>query len=222
LAQSYRRVVSSPRKRLKIFSVKIQLLKKTEAKKMATTDRNMKKEDKVLNVNKVFVDNLEEYLTCSKCKKVPRNAIVSWYSAQDLICKSCFDSSATYIYDNKMKANTGVFCTIKCQHCGPSVGDHVCGTTSFFTAIQVLQCGANRKAEFKPALSPFVAKVIKMLQTKCKFTHNGCQVVFKLMRSWKSMKLSVSTATFTVPSSTARTGHHSLVLVNILRPIMEI
>jgi hypothetical protein len=39
-----------------------------------------------------------------------------------------------------------------------------------------VQCGAACHVESKPALSPFLASVLKKLTTKCKFTHNGCQV----------------------------------------------
>jgi hypothetical protein len=186
LAQSYRRVASSPRKRLKIFSVKIQLSKKTEPKKMATADEIMKKEDRVLNVNKAFMDNLEEYLTCSKCKKVPRNAIVSCCSAHHLICKSCFDSLATIIYDNNIEAdNMGVHCTTKNKHYAPAPNSNdgfVCGTCYTCVAVKklVVQCGANCKAEVKPALSSLVANLLEVFPIKCKFTHNGCQVIIKL------------------------------------------
>jgi hypothetical protein len=151
---------------------------------MAAADGNMKKEDKVLNVNKVFVDNLEKYLTCSKCKKVPRNATVSWCSAQHLICKSCFDSLATYMYDKTMiSVHTGVYCTSINYHYGPGVGDIVCRSCNTCVAVKklVVQCGANCKAEFKPALSSLVANLLEVFPTKCKFTHNGCQVIIKLI-----------------------------------------
>jgi hypothetical protein len=138
----------------------------------------------LLNFKKESMDNVEENLACSKCKKVPRNAIVSWCSAQHLICKSCFDSSATYIYDNNMKSGTGVHCTSRNRHYGPTVGDLglVCGTCNSCMAVKklVVQCGAYCKAEFKPALSSLVANLLEVFPTKCKFTHNGCQVIIKL------------------------------------------
>jgi hypothetical protein len=39
-----------------------------------------------------------------------------------------------------------------------------------------VQCGADCKVESRPALSAFIANVLKELPTKCKFTQNGCQV----------------------------------------------
>jgi hypothetical protein len=127
---------------IKTFSVKIEMSKKieTEAQKMASANPNLKQGEKVLTVNQAFVDNLEENVTCSKCKKVSRNATVSWCSAHHLMCQSCYDS---------MEAKP-------------------------------VQCGAACKVEYKPALSPFVANVLKMFLTKCKFAHNGCQGIMLL------------------------------------------
>jgi hypothetical protein len=43
-----------------------------------------------------------------------------------------------------------------------------------------VQCGEACQAEYKPALSPFVANVLTVLTPKCKFTHNGCRVFIEL------------------------------------------
>jgi hypothetical protein len=100
---------------------------------------------KVVILKKEFMDVLQESVTCSKCKKVPRNATVSWCSAHHLMCQSCYDN----------------------RQCGP-----VWST--------VVQCGPDCKVESKPALSPYVANVLKELLTQCMFTYNGCQVFIKM------------------------------------------
>jgi hypothetical protein len=46
----------------------------------------------------------------------------------------------------------------------------------------MIQCGATCRVFVTPVLSPFVANVLKMFPTKCKFTHNGCQVFIFLMQ----------------------------------------
>jgi hypothetical protein len=136
----------------------------------------------LLNFKKEFMDNVEKYLTCSICKKVPRNAIVSWCSAQHLICKSCFDSLATYIYNNNMIAGTGVYCTMIGAYHYSHPYPNQCGICNTCVAVRklVVQCGANCKSEVKPALSSLVANLLEVFPTKCKFTHNGCQVFIML------------------------------------------
>jgi hypothetical protein len=40
---------------------------------------------------KEFMDSVEGNLSCSICKKVPRNATVTWCSEHHLICLSCYN-----------------------------------------------------------------------------------------------------------------------------------
>jgi hypothetical protein len=96
------------------------------------------------------MDSLEKNLTCIKCKRVPRNATVSWCSAHHLWCQSCCD-----IYYSVMIA----------QNVQPPLP---------------WACGKACKVQFKPELSPFVANVLKEFPTKCKFTQNGCEVFIML------------------------------------------
>jgi hypothetical protein len=43
-------------------------------------------------LKKEVVDSLEENVTCSQCKKVPRNATISWCTEHHLMCQTCYDS----------------------------------------------------------------------------------------------------------------------------------
>jgi hypothetical protein len=74
-----------------------------------TADSSMKQEDKVYNFKKKFMANLEKNITCSKCKKVPRDATVSWCSAHHLICQSCYDTNKkqTFRLENLFCRNQG-------------------------------------------------------------------------------------------------------------------
>jgi hypothetical protein len=128
---------------------------------MANSNPNAKREDKIFSFKKEFMDNLEENLTCSKCNEVPRIATVSWCTAHHLMCKRCYDHHA--LLTKKVE---------KCN-CG-----RLCKTC---TKAKHVQCGEGCNVESKPALSPFVANVLTVLPTKCKFTHNGCQVI-KLLK----------------------------------------
>jgi hypothetical protein len=114
---------------------------------------NLKMVKKDLNVNQAFLKNLEKTLYCSTCQKISRNATVSWCSAHHLMCQSCYDSM------RHQKASTSLF---------------------YFMAPYSVQCGAACKVECPPALSPFVANVLQMFLTRCKFTHNGCQGIMLL------------------------------------------
>jgi hypothetical protein len=128
----------------------------------SSAHRNVRVEDKVFNFKKEFMANLEEYLTCSECDEVPRNATVSWCSAHHLMCKSCYDIT---------RLETGYYC----WDCGRSSYGPQCGTCGEDVQEDV-ECGEDCQVEWKPVLSPFLANVLKELPTKCKFTHNGCQV----------------------------------------------
>jgi large subunit ribosomal protein LP2 len=120
---------------------------------------------------KEFMDNVEENITCSKCKKVPRNATVSWCSAHHLMCQSCHESKR-YL--------TKKYCE-HYGHYGPIYpGGQSCGTCPPCVQAKIVQCGATCNVSNAPALSPFLANVLKMFPTKCKFTHNGCQVFIAL------------------------------------------
>jgi hypothetical protein len=47
---------------------------------------------------------------------------------------------------------------------------------------KLVRCGRDCNVVWKPALSPFVANVLKELPTKCQFTRNGCQVFIILKK----------------------------------------
>jgi late competence protein required for DNA uptake (superfamily II DNA/RNA helicase) len=64
----------------KDFAGKIQIRRKVKTK-MAT----------VGDFKKEFIDSVEGNLRCSQCKKVPRNATVTWCSKHHLMCQSCFN-----------------------------------------------------------------------------------------------------------------------------------
>jgi hypothetical protein len=122
---------------------------------------------------KEFMDNVEENITCSKCKKVQRNATVSWCSAHHLMCQSCYDSNSRQLKNNY------------CDYYGNNYGHSYphgqsygqsCGTCPPCVQAKMVQCGATCNVNNAPALSPFLANVLKMFPTKCKFTVNGCQV----------------------------------------------
>jgi hypothetical protein len=131
---------------------------------MATADGNMKKED----VNKAFLGNLVENLTCFKCKKVPRNATVSWCSAHHLMCQSCIQA---HLCQSSSQSMQWVLWSVL------PLGPILWKMSGLRTGNSLMvPCGATCTVSNLPAWSSFVANALQMFPIKCKFTVNGCQV----------------------------------------------
>jgi hypothetical protein len=126
--------------------------------------------------------NLEENLICYKCKKVPRNAIVSWCRAQHLMCQSCYDITRlntlfecdendcyqTHRRNHFYHGQLGRQKSQQCENCGEIM------------ETETVKCCEDCQVDWEPVLSPFLAHVLKELPSKCKFTHNGCKVFIML------------------------------------------
>jgi hypothetical protein len=132
----------------------------------------MKQEDKVFNFKKEFIASLEQYLTCSKCKKVPRDANVSWCTEHHLMCQDCY-----YINITRTDKHENIYCSQDSDHSCLKV---ICRHCKHNVEREHIQCGATCQVKCEPEISPFVDKMLQEFPTKCKFTQNGCQVFIML------------------------------------------
>jgi hypothetical protein len=99
---------------------------------MATADSHLKHEDKFFNFNKELMEDLEKHLICTTCKKVPRNATVSWCSKHHLMCESCYET----------KRYCGLL--IKCRNCGYDITtDYFCLNQNCSLSLACQNCGSG-------------------------------------------------------------------------------
>jgi hypothetical protein len=79
------------------------------------------------------------------------------------MCQSCYDTK---------RPKSGY----RCHECHNFYVGISCPSCRNEVKREQVPCGEDCRVEWKPALSPFVATMLKKFPTKCKFTHNGCQV----------------------------------------------
>jgi hypothetical protein len=120
---------------------------------MATADSNLKQEDKFFNFKKELMANLEEHLTCSECKEVPKSATIFWCSAHHLVCQICYDIKKSKCFRNFCNTTGILYMDLIGKMCG------TCQSCVAHLTPNQVKCGGFCKFECKPALSPFVALV---------------------------------------------------------------